>query len=90
MRNVIKQILEKNHQVPQFKECVLQCNDKTNFVDSAYDAFCESGVEKRGINNTATRALAWENVMGNIQRQSSRHRSFVFRILRMQQVVMYI
>ena len=46
----------KNHEVPQFNECVLQCNDKTNFVDSAYDAFCQSGFEKWGINDANTSA----------------------------------
>ena len=53
--DVMKQILElKFDQVPEFKECVLQCNDKTKFVEAANDDYWGSGFDKRGTHNTAT------------------------------------
>ena len=64
---VMKQILEsKFDQVPEFKECVLQCNDNTKFVEAAYDDYWGSGLDKRGTHNTATTAWPEKNVMGNI------------------------
>ena len=55
--DVMKQILElKFDQVPEFKECVLQCNDKTKFVEAANDDYWGSGFDKRGTHNTATTA----------------------------------
>ena len=64
---LMKQILEsKLDQVPEFKECVLQCKDKTKFVEAAYDDYWGSGLDKRGTHNTATTAWPEKNVMGNI------------------------
>ena len=38
MIDVTKQTLEsKFDQVPEFKECVLQCSDKTEFLEASYD-----------------------------------------------------
>nr|XP_022316717.1 uncharacterized protein LOC111120284 [Crassostrea virginica] len=84
--DIMKQILEsKFEQVPDFKEFELRCNDKTKFLEAAYDDYWGSGLDERGTHNTATNALPGINVMGNIltsiarskreelQRKSSRH-----------------
>ena len=40
MIDVTKQTLEsKFDQVPEFKECVLQCSDKTEFLEASYDDY---------------------------------------------------
>ena len=85
----MKQILEsKFEQVPEFKERVLQCNDKTKFVEAAYDDYWGSGLDKRGTHNTATTAWPWKNVMGNILTSTKaywahlrREKNYIFRKL---------
>ena len=63
--DVTKQTLEsKFDEVPDFKECVLQC--KTEFPEASYDDYWGSGLDKPGTNSTATSAWPGKNVMGNI------------------------